>query len=214
MNLKFDNLLRFTNLLLGISTKEFGSMKHEDNSINRENLDNFTASLGISAAGVTMHQVHGADVEVVKSAGELSVGKADGMITNIKNVPLCVLVADCLPILFYDNRNKVIGLAHSGRRGLESGVIRGVIDKMKQEFGSNARDIIVGIGPGIEMKCYEVEGHLINLSKMAQNNLLDAGVMTENIENLNICTKCNKENFYSFRRGDISDRFAVVISLV
>lgn len=212
--LRFDNLSEIGNVVHGISTRSFGSMKNTDNSLNKENLDKFIKELGISEKSVCMHQVHGSKVEVVKDGYMMDLKDADGLITNKINVPLCVLVADCLPLLFYDKQKKIIGVGHGGRRGLEKGIIKNVIGKMKSAFGSDPWDIIVGIGPGIEKNCYEVEGKLMDIKKIAKDELLREGISENNIEDMQICTKCNPDKFYSYRGGDVTDRFVTVISLM
>ena len=212
--LKFEKLSKFKNIIHGISTKEFGSMKNQDNSPKRKNIDSFSKSLGLDNVGKCMHQVHGSDVQIVTEKNRNEQLTADGMITDQKNISLCVLVADCLPILFYDVRKKVIGVGHGGRRSLQSGIIKHMLDKLNQEFGSSSSDLIVGIGPGIEEKCYEVDGKLLDLQKIAIDQLLESGLLRKNIESIDICTKCNSDTFYSYRLGDKTERFMASICLI
>ncbi len=210
---QFTNLLKENSVLHGISTSQFSTMKNTDGSINRINLVNFTDQLNISKNTTCMGQVHGNDVSIVDISTELFIDNVDGLITNQKNRPLCVVTADCLPILFFDKKNKVIGVAHAGRKGLESGIVQSVLKRFKNDFGSDLNNILVGIGPGIEEKCYEVDGGLMNIKKNAFSLLLGEGIKSENIESIDICTKCNND-LYSYRGGDINKRFATVISLV
>jgi polyphenol oxidase len=211
--LRFDNLSSVGNVVHGISTRAFGSMKNADNSLNIDNIDKFAHELGISEKSICMHQVHGSNVEVVNDGYVMDSKGTDGLITNKTNTPLCVLVADCLPLLFYDKQKEIIGIGHGGRRGLEKGIIKNVVEKMKSEFGSDPSDIIVGIGPGIEKNCYEVDGELMDIKKIAKDEFLRAGILEKNIEDMQICTKCNSDKFYSYRSGDGTDRFSAVISL-
>jgi YfiH family protein len=51
-----------------------------------------------------------------------SLGEGDGLITTEKGIPLMILVADCLPVLFYDPAHQAVGLAHAGWRGTVSHV--------------------------------------------------------------------------------------------
>ncbi len=202
------------NIKHGISTRHFGSMKNIDGSINRDNLKSFLIGQNINSDAVCMGQVHSGNIEIVTSADNMLIDNTDGLITNKKDIPLCVVTADCLPILFYDINKKVIGVAHGGRKGLALGVIKNIISKFVNQFDCNPRDIIVGIGPGIEEKCYEVDGKHMNIRKKAQDQLLAGGIKPEHIENINICTKCSKDDFFSFRRGDKNDRFVSAITLV
>lgn len=211
--LNFDNLSQYENVIHGVSTREFGSMKNEDGMPNGDNIDKFIKSLGLSKRGICMHQVHGANVRVVRSIKDLNIGEADGMVTNIKNISICVLVADCLPVLFFDPVRVAIGVGHGGRRGLQKKIMKNMIEKMESEFASDPEDIIVGIGPGVEKDCYEVYKELMDIRKIAKDQLLEAGVLEKNIEDMNVCTKCNMDKFYSYRGGDEYGRFAGVVCL-
>jgi polyphenol oxidase len=211
---RFEKLLGFRDIAHGVSTKDVGTMKNEDSTVSQSGIKRFLKFLNLSEEAVCMKQVHGGDVAVVKDKIDFQISSVDGLITNIKNIPLLVFVADCLPILFYDPRKGVVGVGHAGRKGLQSGVIKNIIEKYKSEFGSSPEDIIVGIGPGIEKKCYKVDGELLDIREIANEQLLSEDIKNENIENMDICTKCNMDKFYSYRGGDKDDRFAAVISMI
>ena len=49
--------------------------------------------------------------------------KADAIITNQKKLPIAVLTADCVPILLYDNKKKMIAAIHAGWKGSFKGII-------------------------------------------------------------------------------------------
>ena len=53
--------------------------------------------------------------------------KGDALITNVKNIALGVLTADCVPILIYDKNLKVISIIHAGWKGAYVGIIKKVI---------------------------------------------------------------------------------------
>ena len=72
-----------------------------------------------------------------------------------------VLTADCVPILFYDKINNLIGCAHAGWKGAKSGVIENTVDQIKKLNKKN--EIIAVIGPCIGKKSYEVENEFVNL---------------------------------------------------
>ncbi|HVF69218.1 MAG TPA: polyphenol oxidase family protein [Xanthomonadales bacterium] len=211
---KFKSLTQQKDITHGISTREFGSVKKEDSSINMANLENFLTNLNLPPQGICMEQVHSTNVSEVENNDRFLIPNSDGLITNQKNIPLCVVTADCLPILFFDYEKKIIGVGHGGRKGLLAGIIKNVVEKFKKDYNSDPANIIVGIGPGIEKKCYEVDGQLMDLRKMAHEMLLEEGVRVENIEDLDMCTKCNKDLFYSYRGGDNLQRFVTVISLI
>ena len=59
--------------------------------------------------------------------------KADAAITNQKKLPLGILTADCVPILIYDNKAKMIAAIHAGWKGAYKGIVGKVIRFMKKK---------------------------------------------------------------------------------
>ena len=82
--------------------------------------------------------------------------KADALITRQRGVALALSSADCVPLMFYDPVEGVIGMAHAGWRGTARGIAAATIDAMCEQFGSLPRNIHVGLGPSIGPCCYEV----------------------------------------------------------
>lgn len=233
---QFHSFLTYPQIIHGISTKAFGSIKNKNLYIDRERLLTFAKSLGITDPIVCMQQVHSGNVAHVRNAETLRILETDSMVTSTKQCPLAVVTADCLPILFYEPKKEVIGIAHAGYKGLLCGIIKNTVKRFVADFGSNPADIIVGIGPGIEAHCYEVgkevidqfektfplfnhmfekkrKSYFLDLRSIAQQCLIKEGILKKQIEVMDVCTKCN-ENFYSYRDGDANGRFASVISFV
>ena len=146
----------------------------------------------------------------------------DAMVSQVKNVGIGILTADCAPILFYDPKKKIIGCAHAGWKGAFNGVIQNTVKKFN-ELNSNNKDIIAVIGPCISKKNYEVKQDLFNkfISKNSFNKkffkkigngkfLFDlrnyinnelTSLNIENIENIEMDTFSEEEFFYSYRRS-------------
>ena len=82
--------------------------------------------------------------------------KADALITRHCGVTLAMSSADCVPLMFYDPVESVIGLAHAGWRGTARGIAAVTIRAMSEQFGSSPNNIRSGIGPSIGSCCYEV----------------------------------------------------------
>lgn len=184
-----------------------------------ENLSNLKEWFDVKEVGY-LSQVH-SDL-IYNYDGE--VHKGDALITNRKNIAIGILTADCVPILLYDEVNKVASAVHSGWKGTIQKIACKTIEKMKQEYGTKSRDITAFIGPYIGQCCYEIGDEVINKFKMdelykdmqiIENRKLDLGkcvirqleskgVLRENITHLNICTFCNKEiDLYSYRRDNV-----------
>src|SRR5579862_3914794 len=227
---------KYKNIAHGISSKTFSSMKKDQQELDRENLSLFANSIAIAGDIVCMRQIHSGNVQIVEDVSELRFPQTDGLITNKKNLPLAVLAADCLPLLFYDPKKEVIGVAHAGYKGLLNHILENMVGRFVSDFKSDQKDIIVCIGPGIERDCYEAgkdrieefqnafpqftnmfivhdSKFYLDLRSVAEQCLIKEGILEEHIEIMDICTKCDT-NFYSYRRGDREQRFASIISLV
>lgn len=175
------------------------------------NRKRFFKSLDINPKDVTeLTQVHGNKVTLVRNIACVT-EKADGMITNKKDIYLMVKVADCIPIGLYDPNHHAIGLIHVGRRCLETGIIKNAIKKMTENFDSNPKDLIVRFGPSIGPCCYRTD-----LWTQAENQLTSCGVLKKNVDNPKICTYEDKD-YFSHRRAEDNNlpdsRFVTILGL-
>ncbi|MDY6864063.1 MAG: peptidoglycan editing factor PgeF [Thermodesulfobacteriota bacterium] len=213
-----------------------------------ENRRRLCIGLGIESVSLTScKQIHGSNVSIVNSKNkgkgafeqEDAIDSCDGLITSLEDVPLLILIADCIPLSFFDPIYGVIGLVHGSWRGTLQGIAQKTVYKMKEEFGCHPEDIIVGIGPSIGPCCYEVKEDVIEQfnkafpgeadSFLIKNKkdaafldlwtanflqLQETGIKKENIELSGICTSCNSDLFYSYRakRGE-TGRFCGLICL-
>ena len=147
--------------------------------------------------------------------------KGDALITNVKNIAIAVLTADCVPILIYDKNLKIISVIHAGWKGAYIGIIRKVI-KFLIKNGSNAKDLIAVIGPSISQKNYEIQKDFkdkflkkdkqnkiffkliknktyFSLNRYIYSQLKKLGV--NNLEIINKDTFDQKNNFFSARKS-------------
>ncbi|MBW4567144.1 MAG: polyphenol oxidase family protein [Tolypothrix carrinoi HA7290-LM1] len=113
-------------------------------------------------------QVHGKDVHVCKQGDEGSIKLGvDALISNVSNHILAIYSSDCVPLLLFDPKNRVVGAVHAGYKGLSQGIINNCLKHFHQVFNSNMSDILIGIAPFINVCCYEVKedmfGFLQNL---------------------------------------------------
>ena len=103
---------------------------------------------------VSVHQTHSA--RAVTITGPLSTPtEADGMATATPDVALAILTADCQPVLFADQKAKVIGAAHAGWKGALDGILEATVQQM-ETLGAARADISAVIGPSISQRNYEV----------------------------------------------------------
>lgn len=159
----------FTTRVGGVSKEEFATLnfsfvRGDDPDSVSENYKRIAEVFGISDdCIVTTHQTHTTNIRVVtrEDAGKgVTIPRdytdVDGLITKEKGLLLSCFFADCVPLYFVDREKQVIGLAHSGWRGTVNGMGACMIQKMQEEFGCKAENILVGIGPSICQDCYEV----------------------------------------------------------
>ena len=196
---------------------------------------------GTDSLFVGIRQVHGDTVHVVtetKERGWATLSdavEADAVITNLPQMVLTILTADCVPILLYDPVAGVIGAVHAGWKGTEAEILPKTIAKMQEKYGSEPQDILVAIGPAIGQCCYEVgsevaehftgyagaviEGkdagkYQLDLKRVNQLQATKSGIDTKHIEVTPLCTSCAKDRFFSYRAEQgCSGRFVSAISL-
>lgn len=146
---------------------------------------------------------------------------ADAVITSQKNLLIGVIVADCVPLLLYDRRNKVIGAVHAGWRGTGEKILINTIDKMEYEYRSKPEDMLLAIGPSIRGCSYEVdrnvkdevfratgdgdyyikkgEKYFLDLSIANKIQALNRGIPETAIWRSDDCTFCDPDRFFSYR---------------
>ena len=94
----------------------------------------------------------------------------DGMITNERNILLCTLEADCVPVYLLDPVNKAIGMVHSGWRGTAANISVNAVNLMRECYNSRPENILAAIGPCICASCYEVGEELVEDFSRNYNN--------------------------------------------
>ena len=196
------------------------------------NRQKFAQSLGFKLEDiVTPNQVHGDKIfrveEVHRGRGSQtyddSIKETDALITNVKNLPLMLCFADCVPIFFVDVENCAVGLAHGGWKGTLNKIAAKTFLAMRENFGTTAENCLIGIGPSIGACCYEVGGNVVEVCKKnfpfnvdeliikrdgkiyldlwAANKiqLMEVGLSEKNIDVADECTCCNSNWYFSYR---------------
>lgn len=80
----------------------------------------------------------------------------DGMVTDTPGLLVTVQTADCLPIILVDQKRRALGVFHAGWRGTVKRIVEKGVGAMRKHFGSDPRDLLAAIGPGVHGCCYEV----------------------------------------------------------
>lgn len=186
----------------------------------QRNLKNIKKWFGVENV-VYLNQTHSTEVHIFNYNHEVINSEGDGIITNNINTAIGVFTADCVPIILVDKFQKVMGAVHSGWRGTYDNIVGKAIEKMKEHYKCNPKNIHVYIGPHNKDCCYEVSEELIhkfntnplfkgniinrermlNLEECIRIELLNQGIIEENINSTNQCTFCNNDfELFSYRR--------------
>ncbi|MDD5355969.1 MAG: peptidoglycan editing factor PgeF, partial [Candidatus Omnitrophica bacterium] len=173
---------------------------------------------------VCAKQAHSANVYIAESQDkgrgsfihDEAIINMDAFITKEKGVALSVFVADCLPVFLIDKRSKAVGLVHAGWKGTKSSIVKKTIIMMQQSFGSRPKDLTALLGPSIRKCCYEVGQEFLKYFKRGVDirddklyldltginylQLKEIGVPDGNIFDSGICTSCQNDKFFSYRK--------------
>lgn len=182
-------------------------------------------AIGLRESGLAwLEQVHGSDVELVESGG--CAGRADALVTRQTDLALLVAVADCGPVLLWDETAGVIAAAHAGWRGTVAGVCARTVDTMA-EAGADPARIRVWIGPCIGPEHFEVGEEVaslfgpelvrppepgrarphVDLPGAIGQSLRNAGIVDARIRQAGQCTYKQDDRYWSYRRdGGICGR--------
>jgi polyphenol oxidase len=177
-----------------------------------------------------MRQVHGANVRYIGPGSTGPAEPADAMFTDQPGLALCVLVADCVPVLIADPVARIVGAAHCGREGLVAGVVPALVAAMTAA-GANPARIRAVTGPAICGGCYEVPSGLqarvtatvpaassqtrtgtpgLDIPVGVRSQLASAGVGCAIADG-----RCTRESadLFSYRRDGVTGRFAGLVWL-
>lgn len=175
----------------------------------------------------TCAQVHGNNIACVtaKNSGSgardytESIVAVDGLVTNLKQVPLMLFFADCVPVLLADQKGDTIAVIHAGWRGSVGNIAARAVEVMIDKYGVQVENILAAIGPSIGPGCYEVDksvwevasdyhdcfvpttsGHwYLDLWQINRKQLAAKGLLSSNILCADVCTFTNKELYFSYR---------------
>lgn len=223
----------FTTRLGGVSTGEWatlnlGSNRGDDPAAVRENYRRVTELFGAGIDDcVVTKQVHGTEVRVVTEKDRhicMSAVpyEADGLVTNVRGLPIFCFVADCVPVLLGDAEAGVIAAVHCGWRSSVGDILGEALKKMRGLSAEPGR-IRAAIGPSIGSCCFETdrdvpdaieawlggtEGlverrqdgkYLVDLRGANARRLTQLGVPAVQIDVSDECTFCSHEKYWSHR---------------
>ena len=193
-----------------------GILTDDDPAHVVENRRRTAAAAEVAPERVAMGwQVHGSELKewggpppdrAYAQPGDKELARVDGHLTQETGIGLLVLVADCYPVALSDGDR--VAMLHCGWRPLAGGII----EKAVATFAATPT---AAVGPGIGGCCYEVgpevleafsdlegvaDGRMLDLRAVIARKLERAGV--GEVHQLDLCTSCHPDQFFSHRRDD------------
>lgn len=171
------------------------------------------ASLGKTTLLAYMKQVHGSDVKLVGAPGQ---HECDGIFTELPELALVVRTADCLPLVFYSEKERLSGVVHMGWRSAVTGILENI------PFDLSSFVCVAGVG--LRSCCYRVADEFLDNERtkafvvrrnnscyfdaveFARRNLKSKGLKDHNFFDSATCSYCSPEGFHSHRRTGTADR--------
>lgn len=208
-----------TNITYGFGTTKWGDGR------KKETVDRVRESEHLSHIPVLIpHQAHTTTVQILRSISDFDPHKpTDGLVTSCPQIILGVLTADCVPIVYYDRKHKVIGVSHQGWKGT-LGAMPAVMVQSMQALGAETDEIVCVIGPSIRACCYPIyaqravhfeavfgqrvfvkkkQGDFLNLAEANAITLRNASISENNISVIEKCTCHTPERYFSFFRDGV-----------
>ena len=185
----------------------------------------FLKDRGSTQSLIRLKQIHSDRIHWIRTVGDLAKireAEGDALICTLKNFPIAVRSADCVPILIAHPFG-VVAAVHAGWRGTRSRILQKTLLEMKEKLNLSLREIRLAIGPSICGKCYEVGEEvaaqfssfpqswfdklfttsptqfLLNLKLANQLQAIEVGIPSGQIETRSECTLCDEKDFYSYR---------------
>lgn len=238
--------LAFSERTGGVSSSPYGSLNlaahvGDDPASVDENRRRFLEALGLGHLEhrlVTAEQVHGEQVHLVRAAdagsgaraasGVRPIAATDALITDVPDIPLMLLFADCVPVVLVAP-GPVVAVVHAGWRGALAGLPGITASRLAAQAGCDATRISAYVGAHIGACHYEVgyeilsqfvnrfgtvaraESGGLDLGAIVSRNLTDAGVPSCSIALLGVCTADQTDRFFSYRaEGGLTGRHSAV----
>lgn len=179
-------------------------------------------------------QLHGIEIVSLKNnaelPAELNAAEGDIFMTNRKQLPLMIRTADCAAVIIYDPIGQAVANIHAGWRGIAQKAVAISVSELCKRYGSKRENLYATVSPMLGPCCAEftdpekelphfmrpffLEENHVDLWGAVENQLIGSGLDKTKIFNPRICTSCNPETFFSFRRDkDASGRFGTIVML-
>jgi polyphenol oxidase len=199
-----------------------------------ENRELVLKTLGIPGLQ-SLKQVHGKKTVEIKDSLSQDLPpvpesrSGDILMTRGSKQGLMIKQADCQSIVLYDPDHQAVANIHCGWRGNVTNVIGEAVKRMSSSYKTVPHKLLAGIGPSLGPCCaqfinfrteiparywtYQARPNYFDLWRLSRDQLMAAGVREDRIQIAGICTSCQTQDFFSYRKEKITGRFATVIAL-
>ncbi|MEZ5315267.1 MAG: peptidoglycan editing factor PgeF [Chlamydiales bacterium] len=235
--LTFDHLSACPKLIHGVFLRHGGVSQGEFSSLNfglNQGDDPHAVAInrkrGLTILGIEdftlLYQIH--SNRVVEATARLQ-EEGDALITQKKKLGLLILHADCQAAIFYDPIHHALANVHAGWRGSVANIYGKTIQKMKDRYGTQPQDLLIGISPSLGPEAaqfihyqnelpstfwpYQIKPTYFDFWQISQFQLNQAGILSHHIEMANLCTYTHKEDFFSYRRCKQSGRHGTIAAI-
>ena len=221
---------RFGGVSRGVyATLNVLSNRGDDREDVRENWRRVCALMGAGQDGCAVtNQVHGSEVRVVTADDRHAAltpvpYEADGIVTNVKGLPIFCFTADCVPVLLWDETGAAAAAVHCGWRGSVGDILKNAVDKLEL-LGARRERLRAALGPAIGACCFETDDDvpeavtaylggdteglfrrrddgktLVDLRGANARRLTQLGLLPEKIDVSQECTMCSHDKYWSHR---------------
>ncbi len=214
----------------GVSTGDYASLNcglytDDDSSCVEENIKRICS---IAEGGcdyvIKIREVH--QDTIIALDGSLNVDEldkraakgADGILLLSSNQGAFLTTADCLPLIIVSPSGNV-ALVHAGWRGASIHFAKKAVDNLSEYDPFCASSFNAYIGPYIHEECFQVgedvlsifnrefedrevvKNGTVNLGKAIREDLNNAGILGERIVDVDVCTSCQSDVFFSYRKS-------------
>ncbi len=238
--LRFDRLAERDGLIHAFCTRPMDvSLRHDAQAPQRAaRRRQFARDLGLDPQRITAcGQVHRTRIAVVDhEPAEQILAGCDAAITDRPGRGLMVFSADCPLVLLYAPHRRVLAVIHASWRCTVAGLTRQTVELLCGRFGVDPAELHAGIGPSAGPECYQVGPEVYEQAAALPDRgacfagragrlyfdlweanvqwLVSAGVPRPQIELAGLCTLCEPDLFYSYRReGSGCGHFGLLAAL-
>ncbi len=228
-------------ILHGVTTKQLGNMSYDRDQATQgrqaeKNLKIFLKQLGIGLEQQNLlilpvnHTSNVAMIKKPRKSGRMVIRNKsnfviklhefdeeegfDACICQDQNAFLAILPADCAPVMLYDKKTGTFALIHAGKSGIIAGIIMKTIFCLKNWCQTQPKNILCYIGPTICPDCYKPESKSFDLVAEITWQLINSGVMENNIKPSQFCTYHDQHLFYSNARSKANENEGRQIAII